>query len=69
MMRAAGVPGISGRADRRPFVIVHGGTEARKYRNVLDALETALALEADYFEFDVRISSDVVLLVHHDDAI
>jgi glycerophosphoryl diester phosphodiesterase len=63
------MPGITPRSDGRPFVVVHGGAESRRYRNVLDALETALALEADYFEFDVRRTADGVLVVHHDDVI
>jgi glycerophosphoryl diester phosphodiesterase len=62
-------PELPRRADRRPFVVVHGGAERYHYRNVLDALETALAVSADYFEFDVRSTADGVLVVHHDETI
>jgi glycerophosphoryl diester phosphodiesterase len=57
------------RPDRLPAVIVHGGSQPRQYRDVLEALDTALAAGADGFEFDVRQTADGVLVVHHDDAI
>jgi glycerophosphoryl diester phosphodiesterase len=57
------------RSDGRPLVFVHGGAEERRYRNVLEALGTALALAADYFEFDVRRTADSVLVVHHDEEV
>jgi glycerophosphoryl diester phosphodiesterase len=57
------------RSDGRPLIIVHGGSEPQRYRNVLEALDTALALGADYFEFDIRRTADAVLVVHHDEEI
>ena len=57
------------RPDNLPAVIVHGGSQAHRYRDVLDALDTALDAGADGFEFDVRQTADGVLVVHHDDAI
>lgn len=55
--------------SRRPadaLVVAHGGAAARHYRNVLEALGTALACGADMFEFDVRRTGDGALVVHHD---
>ena len=69
MRRAPDVPEPFGRRDQRPCVIVHGGAESRRYHNVLEALETALALQADLFEFDVRRTADGVLVVHHDEVV
>jgi len=57
------------RTDGRPLVIVHGGTEANRYRDVLAALVKAITLHADYFEFDIRRTADQVLVVHHDDQV
>ena len=54
------------RPDGLPIVVVHGGAEARRYRNVLEALDVALANAADCFEFDVRCTADGTLVVHHD---
>src|SRR5262245_20841516 len=50
-------------------IVGHGGSAARGYRDVLEALRAALAAGADMFEFDVRRTGDGVLIVHHDDAI
>lgn len=57
-------------ADRsRKAVIVHGGSAAHVYRDVLQARDLALAVQADGFEFDVRRTADGVLVVHHEEAI
>jgi len=50
-------------------VVAHGGTEAAGYRDVMQALETALSARADMFEFDVRRCGDGSLVVHHDPEI
>jgi glycerophosphoryl diester phosphodiesterase len=50
----------------KPLVVVHGGAEVQRYRNVLDAMEQALVSNADMFEFDVRRTGDGTLVVHHD---
>jgi glycerophosphoryl diester phosphodiesterase len=51
------------------LIVAHGGAEVCKYRNVMEALEAALAHGADMFEFDVRRAADGTLVVHHDGAI
>lgn len=61
--------GALNRADGLPLVVVHGGAEALRYRNVLEALAAALATGADCFEFDVRRTADDVLVVHHDEDV
>jgi glycerophosphoryl diester phosphodiesterase len=47
----------------------HGGSAARHYRDVFDALQSTIAAGADMFEFDVRRTGDGRLVVHHDEAI
>jgi glycerophosphoryl diester phosphodiesterase len=66
--RESSIPALE-RPDNLPVVIVHGGSQAHGYRDVLEALDLALNLGADGFEFDVRQTADGVLVVHHDDAI
>jgi glycerophosphoryl diester phosphodiesterase len=61
--------GLLKRSDGLPIVVVHGGAEARRYRDVLEALDAALANSADCFEFDVRCTADGALVVHHDEDI
>ena len=56
-------------APRNKAVVVHGGSSPAGYRDVLEALERAVALGADGFELDVRRTRDGTLVVHHDDAI
>jgi glycerophosphoryl diester phosphodiesterase len=53
----------------KKVIVAHGGSAARGYRDVLEALQTALVAGADMFEFDVRRTGDGTLVVHHDDAI
>src|SRR4051794_15704562 len=53
----------------KKIIVAHGGSAARSYRDVLEALPAALAAGADMFEFDVRRTADGTLIVHHDDAI
>jgi glycerophosphoryl diester phosphodiesterase len=67
--RGAGSDRIGRRDDGSPLVVVHGGAEALRYRNVLEALDAALTHRADYFEFDVRRTADAALVVHHDEDI
>ena len=52
-----------------PLVVRHGGDAAAAYRNVMEALEEAIASGADMFEFDVRRTADDGLVVHHDECI
>ena len=54
---------------RHKAIVVHGGSAPAGYRDVLDAMERAIAFGADGFELDVRRMRDHTLVVHHDDAI
>jgi glycerophosphoryl diester phosphodiesterase len=62
---------MKGRVPRRigdgpKAIVVHGGSAPNGYRDVLQALDTALALGTDAFELDVRRTADGTLVVHHD---
>jgi glycerophosphoryl diester phosphodiesterase len=48
------------------WVIAHRGASAEETENTLPAFERAIALGADYVEFDVQASSDGGLVVFHD---
>lgn len=51
------------------LVVVHGGSGPNQYRDVLQALDSALTIGADGFELDVRRTRDGRLVVHHDETI
>ena len=59
-------PGRSSSRVPDTLIVVHGGAAAHQYRNVLQALDVALTVGADMFEFDVRMAADGTLVVHHD---
>ena len=48
------------------WVIAHRGASAEQKENTLPAFERAIALGADYLEFDVQASSDGEPVVFHD---
>jgi glycerophosphoryl diester phosphodiesterase len=50
----------------RPLVYAHRGGSALRPENTLTAFEHGLALGADGLEFDVQLSRDGVVVVHHD---
>ena len=51
-------------------VIAHRGASAlAEHENTLEAFQIAIALRADMVEFDVRRTSDNVLIAYHDPAI
>jgi glycerophosphoryl diester phosphodiesterase len=50
----------------RPLVIAHRGASWDKPENTLPAFERAIALGADYVEFDVRAASDGTLVCAHE---
>ena len=51
-------------------IIAHRGASAlAKHENTLEAFEIAINLHCDFAEFDIRKTSDDVLIVFHDDAI
>jgi glycerophosphoryl diester phosphodiesterase len=49
-----------------PLVFAHRGGAALAPENTIEAFDTGLALGADGIELDVRLSSDGVVVVHHD---
>ena len=53
----------------RPKIIAHRGVTGRHPENTLPAFADALEVGADGVEFDVRLSGDGQLLVHHDDRL
>ena len=50
----------------RPLVFAHRGGGALAPENTIAAFDNGLALGADGLELDVRLSSDGVVVVHHD---
>lgn len=60
--RDAGAPAA------RPFLIAHRGAPRERPENTLPSFLRALELGADGIELDVHLSSDGVLVVHHDDV-
>lgn len=53
----------------RPLVYAHRGGAALKPENTVAAFDHGLALGADGLEFDVHLSRDGVVVVHHDDTV
>ena len=49
----------------RPWVVGHRGAPRQETENTLGSFEALIAIGADAVEFDVRRSSDGVLLVYH----
>lgn len=54
---------------REPLIIGHRGASAVALENTIDAFEAAIAAGADGIEFDVRLSSDGVPVIIHDDTL
>src|SRR5690349_10232884 len=54
---------------REPLIIGHRGASATALENTIPAFEAAIAAGADGIEFDVRLSSDGVPVVIHDDTL
>ena len=52
-----------------PLVFAHRGGSALRPENTIAAFDHGLALGADGLEFDVRLSSDGVPMVHHDETL
>ncbi|HEY9696420.1 MAG TPA: glycerophosphodiester phosphodiesterase [Trichocoleus sp.] len=52
-----------------PLIIAHRGASAEARENTIAAFERAIVLGADLVEFDVRCTSDRVLIVYHDSEI
>jgi glycerophosphoryl diester phosphodiesterase len=54
---------------REPLIIGHRGAPVVALENTLPAFEAAIAAGADGIEFDVRLSSDGVPVIIHDDTL
>lgn len=54
---------------REPLIIGHRGAPVIALENTLPAFEAATAVGADGIEFDVRLSSDGVPVIIHDDTL
>jgi glycerophosphoryl diester phosphodiesterase len=54
---------------REPLIIGHRGAPAVRLENTMPAFEAAIAVGADGIEFDVRLSSDGVPVIIHDDTL
>lgn len=53
----------------RPLVYAHRGGAALRPENTIAAFDYGLSLGADGLEFDVRLSRDGIVVVHHDDTL
>jgi glycerophosphoryl diester phosphodiesterase len=53
----------------RPLIYAHRGGAALRPENTIEAFDNGLALGADGLEFDVRLTRDGVVVVHHDDLL
>jgi len=51
------------------MVYAHRGGAALRPENTIEAFDNGLALGADGLEFDVRLTRDGAVVVHHDDAL
>lgn len=58
--------GIGDNQVLRPLVYAHRGGAALRPENTIEAFDHGLALGADGLEFDVRLTRDGVVVVHHD---
>jgi glycerophosphoryl diester phosphodiesterase len=52
----------------RPLVFGHRGASARAKDNTLESFANARDEGADGIEFDVRLTKDNVMIIHHDDS-
>jgi glycerophosphoryl diester phosphodiesterase len=53
----------------RPLAFAHRGGAALRPENTIAAFDHGLALGADGLEFDVHLSRDAVVVIHHDDTL
>ena len=53
----------------RPLVFAHRGDSAHAKENTIEAFSLARDAGADGIEFDVRLTSDNVMIVHHNDQV
>jgi glycerophosphoryl diester phosphodiesterase len=57
------------RGRARPLVYAHRGGAALRPENTIEAFDHGLSFGADGLEFDVHLSRDGVVVVHHDDSL
>jgi glycerophosphoryl diester phosphodiesterase len=53
----------------RPLAFAHRGGAALRPENTIEAFDNGLSLGADGIEFDVHLSRDGVVVIHHDDTL
>jgi glycerophosphoryl diester phosphodiesterase len=53
----------------RPLAFAHRGGAALRPENTIEAFDHGLSLGADGLEFDVHLSRDGVVVIHHDDTL
>jgi glycerophosphoryl diester phosphodiesterase len=58
--------GSSLEPPNKVLVVAHRGASAYKYENTIESFEEAIAQKADMVEFDLRLTSDSKIILHHD---
>ena len=56
-------------SDKAIMVVAHRGGAALDYGNTIEAFENALMNKIDAIELDLHLSSDGILIVHHDPVV
>lgn len=54
---------------QQPVIFAHRGASAQAPENTIASFELALAQQADAIELDVKLSSDGIVIVHHDPTV
>jgi glycerophosphoryl diester phosphodiesterase len=63
------LPVVAAAGDKRIVVIAHRGEHLHHIENTLPAFQAAIEAGADYFECDVRTTSDGRFVLMHDDRV
>jgi glycerophosphoryl diester phosphodiesterase len=58
-----------GQASKRPIVIAHRGGAALRPENTIAAFQNALKLGVRVLEFDMNVTRDGVIVIHHDSTV
>jgi glycerophosphoryl diester phosphodiesterase len=53
----------------KPWLVAHRGASAEAKENTIAAINKATAHPVGYIEFDVRVTSDGIAILHHDPAV
>jgi glycerophosphoryl diester phosphodiesterase len=59
-------PVFTPQPNRNPLIIAHRGDEKSAPENTLPAIEAAIAKQVDFFELDIRLTSDGIPVLMHD---